>query len=494
MVPLVAVVSGPRAQLFACLLRLGTQQVGPLQLHTGASHAARNHYEVLVLGGGSGGITMAARMKRKVGAENVAIVEPSERHFYQPIWTLVGAGAKQLSSSGRPTASVIPSGVEWIKARVTELNPDKNCIHTDDDEKISYRYLIIALGIQLDYEKVFLKGAWLPLYGNFSINDSFLKLEKTNEGDKTSTACFCLFISWIIKGLPEGFAHPKIGSNYSVKTVEKTWKALQDFKEGNAIFTFPNTPVKCAGAPQKIMYLSEAYFRKTGKRSKANIIFNTSLGAIFGVKKYADALQEIIQERNLTVNYKKNLIEVRADKQEAVFENLDKPGETQVISYEMLHVTPPMSPPDVLKTSPVADAAGWVDVDKETLQHRRYPNVFGIGDCTNLPTSKTAAAVAAQSGILDRTISVIMKNQTPTKKYDGYTSCPLVTGYNRVILAEFDYKAEPLETFPFDQSKERLSMYLMKADLMPFLYWNMMLRGYWGGPAFLRKLFHLGMS
>ncbi|XP_077795474.1 sulfide:quinone oxidoreductase, mitochondrial isoform X2 [Macaca mulatta] len=385
MVPLVAVVSGPRAQLFACLLRLGTQQAGPLQLHTGASHAARNHYEVLVLGGGSGGITMAARMKRKVGAENVAVVEPSERHFYQPIWTLVGAGAKQLSSSGRPMASVIPSGVEWIKARVTELNPDKNCIHTDNDEQISYRYLIIALGIQLHYEK-------------------------------------------------------------------------------------------------------------TGKRSKANIIFNTSLGAIFGVKKYADALQEIIRERNLTVNYKQNLTEVRADKQEAVFENLDKPGETQVITYEMLHVTPPMGPPDVLKTSPVADAAGWVDVDKETLQHKRYPNVFGIGDCTNLPTSKTAAAVAAQSGILDRTISLIMKNQTPTKKYDGYTSCPLVTGYNRVILAEFDYKAEPLETFPFDQSKERLSMYVMKADLMPFLYWNMMLRGYWGGPAILRKLFHLGMS
>ncbi|KAJ8776922.1 hypothetical protein J1605_015099 [Eschrichtius robustus] len=135
-----------------------------------------------------------------------------------------------------------------------------------------------------------------------------------------------------------------------------------------------------------------------------------------------------------------------------------------------------MSPPDVLKTSPVADAAGWVDVDKDTLQHKRYPNVFGIGDCTNLPTSKTAAAVAAQSGILDRTISLIMKNQTPVKKYDGYTSCPLVTGYNRVILAEFDYNAQPLETFPFDQSKERLSMYLMKADMMPFLYWNVMLR------------------
>lgn len=450
MTPLVAVVSSPRARLFTCILRLGAQHAGPLQLHTGAGLAAKSHYEVLVLGGGSGGITMASRMKRRVGAENVAVVEPSERHFYQPIWTLVGAGAKQLSSSGRPTASVIPSGVEWIKARVAELNPDKNCIRTDNDKEISYKYLIIALGIQLDYEK--------------------------------------------IKGLPEGFSHPKIGSNYSVSTVEKTWKALQDFKEGNAIFTFPNTPIKCAGAPQKIMYLSEAYFRKTGKRSKANIIFNTALGAIFGVKKYADALLEIIQERDLTVNYKQNLIEVRADKQEAVFENLDKPGETQVISYEMLHVTPPMSSPDVLKKSPVVDAAGWVDVNKETLQHTKYPNVFGIGDCTNLPTSKTAAAVAAQSGILEGTISLMMKNEPPVKKYDGYTSCPLVTGYNRVILAEFDYNAQPLETFPFDQSKERLSMYLMKADMMPLLYWNMMLRGHWGGPAFLRKLFHLGMS
>uniref|UniRef100_A0A8C5L9U1 Sulfide:quinone oxidoreductase, mitochondrial n=1 Tax=Jaculus jaculus TaxID=51337 RepID=A0A8C5L9U1_JACJA len=435
---LVTVVSSSRARLFACIPRLGFQQAGPLQLHTGASCTAKNYYEVLVLGGGSGGITMASRMKSKVGAENVAIVEPSERHFYQPIWTLVGAGAKQLSSSGRPTASVIPSGIEWIQARVTELSPDKNCIYIDNGKQISYKYLIIALGIQLDYHK--------------------------------------------IKGLPEGFDYPKIGSNYSVKTVEKTWKALQDFKEGNAIFTFPNTPVKCAGAPQKIMYLSEAYFRKTGKRSKANIIFNTSLGAIFGVKKYADALQEIIQERNLTVNYKQNLIEVRADKQEAVFENLDKPGETQVISYEMLHVTPPMSSPDVLKMSPVSDAAGWVDVDKETLQHKKYPNVFGIGDCTNLPTSKTAAAV----GLLSCSFSQF--------QYDGYTSCPLVTSYNRVILAEFDYKGQPLETFPFNQGKERLSMYFMKADLMPFLYWNVMLRGYWGGPAFLRKLFHLGMS
>uniref|UniRef100_A0A8C9EMK1 FAD/NAD(P)-binding domain-containing protein n=1 Tax=Pavo cristatus TaxID=9049 RepID=A0A8C9EMK1_PAVCR len=364
---------------------LSMQKKSSLGLHTAARCAAKDYYEVLVLGGGSGGIAMSARMKRKVGAGNVAVVEPSKTHYYQPLWTLVGAGAKQLSASARPTESVMPGGVEWIKSRVTALDPDKNCVRLENDVKISYKYLIIALGISLHYEK-------------------------------------------------------------------------------------------------------------TGKRPKANIMFNTSLGVIFGVKKYADALLEIIEERNIAVNYKRNLVEVRADKQEAVFENLDKPGVTEVHQYEMLHVTPPMGPPDVLINSPVSDEVGWVDVNKETLQHKKYPNIFGIGDCTNLPTSKTAAAVAAQSGVLDKTISLVMKNQSPTKKYDGYTSCPLVTSYNKVILAEFDYNAQPLETFPIDQSKQRTTMYHMKADLMPFLYWNALLKGYWGGPAPIRKLMHLGLK
>ncbi|CAN8187613.1 unnamed protein product [Coccothraustes coccothraustes] len=432
------------------LLKPGMQKMSSFSLHTAARCAAREYYEVLVLGGGAGGITMSARMKRRVGAENVAVVEPSKTHYYQPLWTLVGAGAKQLAASARPMGSVMPSGVEWIKSQVIALDPDSNCVWLENETRVFYKYLIIALGISLHYEK--------------------------------------------IKGLPEGFNHPKIGSNYSAQTVEKTWRALQDFKEGNAIFTFPNTPVKCAGAPQKIMYLADAYLRKTGKRSKANIMFNTSLGVIFAVKKYADALLEIIKDRNLAVNYKCNLIEVRADKQEAVFENLDKPGETKVYQYEMLHVTPPMGPPAVLINSPVSDASGWVDVDKDTLQHKTYPNVFGIGDCTNLPTSKTAAAVAAQSGVLDKTISLVMKKKLPVKKYDGYTSCPLVTGYNKVILAEFDYNAQPLETFPIDQSKERRTMYHMKADMMPLLYWNALLKGYWGGPAPVRKLMHLSLK
>ncbi|XP_062998868.1 sulfide:quinone oxidoreductase, mitochondrial [Elgaria multicarinata webbii] len=432
------------------LLRPGILKMSSPQIHTTARAASKDYYEVLVLGGGTGGITMSARMKRKVGAGNVAVVEPQENHYYQPLWTLVGAGAKQLASCARPTASVIPSGVNWIQSKVQKLDPDKNCVHLENNQKISYKYLIIALGLQLNFNQ--------------------------------------------IKGLPEGFNSPKIGSNYSIHTVEKTWKALQGFKEGNAIFTFPNTPVKCAGAPQKIMYLSEAYLRKTGKRPKANVMFNTSLGVIFTVQKYATALQKIIKSRDIAVNYRCNLVEVRADKQEAVFENLDKPGEMKVYQYEMLHVTPPMGPPEVLLNSPVSDAAGWVDVNKETLQHNKYPNVFGIGDCTNLPTSKTAAAVAGQSGVLDKTISCIMKGKTPTKKYDGYTSCPLITNYNRAILAEFDYNVQPLETFPFDQSKERLLSFRMKVDMMPLLYWHGLLKGFWGGPGPIRKILHLGLK
>ncbi|XP_060891608.1 sulfide:quinone oxidoreductase, mitochondrial [Labrus mixtus] len=419
-------------------------------LHTSSRASAKQHYKMLVLGGGSGGIAMSARMKRIMGAENVAVVEPSETHYYQPIWTLVGAGAKTVASSGRSTASVMPSGVKWVKSKVQEINPATNTVRTDDGKEISYEYLIVALGLQLHYEK--------------------------------------------IKGLPEGFDHPKIGSNYSVKTVDKTWKALQNFKEGNAVFTFPNTPVKCAGAPQKIMYLSDAFLRKTGKRARANVVFNTSLPVLFGVKKYADALWDIVKQRDLQVNLRTNLVEVRADKQEAVFENLDKPGETTVIEYEMLHVTPPMGPNLVVKGSPLADAAGWLDVNKENLQHNRYPNVFGIGDCTNLPTSKTAAAVAAQSAILHRTVSKILKNEKPDSKYDGYTSCPLVTSYNTVILAEFDYDGQPLETFPINQAKERRLMYHMKVDVMPHLYWHGLLRGLWGGPEPYRKLLHLGMK
>ncbi|PVD36175.1 hypothetical protein C0Q70_03150 [Pomacea canaliculata] len=260
-----------------------------------------------------------------------------------------------------------------------------------------------------------------------------------------------------VRGLEDALKYdPMVCSNYHPKYVVKTFPALQKVQAGNAIFTFPNTP--------------------TGKRDKVNVMYNTSLGVIFGVKKYANSLLEIVKARNITVNYRHNLVEVRPNTKEAIFANLDSPtGETHTFKYEFLHAVPPMSAPDVLRQSPLVNNDGYVDIFNDTLQHKTFPNVFGIGDCTSLPTSKTAAAAAAQCGVLGKNLTAVMEGKKLPCRYDGYTSCPLITGYSKCILAEFDYNGQPLETFPFDQSRERWSMYQMKANIMPHMYWQMML-------------------
>ncbi|XP_074648022.1 sulfide:quinone oxidoreductase, mitochondrial-like [Tubulanus polymorphus] len=409
-------------------------------------------YKLLIVGGGTGGTATANRLTRILGAGNVAVIEPSDVHYYQPLFTLVGGGIKQLDQSARPTKSVLPKSCDWIQDYAVKFDPDNNTVTTGNGTQLKYDYLVVAMGLSLRYDKV--------------------------------------------PGLVEALkSDPSVCSNYSPQYVNKTFKAIQQFKDGNAIFTFPNTPIKCAGAPQKIMYLTEEHLRKAGKRDKANIMLNTSLGVIFGVKKYADALWKVVESRGMNVNLRQNLIEVRHETKEAIFELLDsKDKETVTYKYEMLHAVPPMSPPDVLLSSPLVDATGYVDVNKNTLQHNKYQNVFGIGDCTSIPTSKTAAAVASQTAYLQKSIKSVMAGKQPDSKYDGYTSCPLVTARGKCIMAEFDFDSQPLETFPFNQAKERWSMYLMKAEGFLRVYYWMLLPGIWNGPAFIRKLLRFGMS
>ncbi|XP_014669354.1 PREDICTED: sulfide:quinone oxidoreductase, mitochondrial-like [Priapulus caudatus] len=409
-------------------------------------------YEVVVVGGGAGGASLSNIFARK--SKSVAVIEPNPEHYYQPLWTLVGAGIMNFGKSARPMAAVLPKRATWVKDKVAEFNPKDNTVTTEGGKQIKYEYLIVGPGIQLNYNQ--------------------------------------------IKGLPEAFETPGVGSNYSKLYVGKTTEALQRFNGGDALFTFPNTPIKCAGAPQKIMYLADALWTKNGVRSKSQLHYNTSLGVIFGVKKYADVLTEITRQRNLNVNFKRNLIEVKPDTQEAVFEILDSsetPKETVTAHYDFLHVVPPMSAPDCVRNNKdIVDAAGWLDVDKDTLQHKKFANIFGIGDCTNLPTSKTAAAVACQIGIVKRNLLQVMAGDKPTSVYNGYTSCPIVTGNQKCIFAEFDYNAQPMETFPFNQAKERRSMYIMKKDIIPYVYFHVMLKGYWEGPGIIRKMFRLGMA
>ncbi|MGE3673158.1 MAG: FAD/NAD(P)-binding oxidoreductase [Polyangiaceae bacterium] len=386
------------------------------------------HYEVLVVGGGTAGVSIAARLMASASAPKVGLIEPSEQHYYQPIWTLVGGGVFPKEVSVRPQEAYIPNGVTWVRDRVKSFDPENNRVVTEAGKTITYDDLVVTLGIQLDWKK--------------------------------------------IKGLPEALGKGGVTSNYSYQSVEYTWQLMREFKGGNAIFTYPSTPIKCAGAPQKIMWLAEEHFRRSGLRERSNVIFASAGAAIFGVPKYRRALEKLVAARHVDTRFGHDLIEVKG--REAVFK-VD--GAEHVLKFDMLHVTPPQSAPDVIKQSALADAAGWVEVDKHTLQHTRFPNVWSAGDCSSAPTSKTGAAVRKQVPVLVANLLAKRAGQQVEAQYDGYASCPLVTGRGSVMLAEFGYDGKIMESFPFDQAEERYSMWLLKAYGLPSMYWNGMLRG-----------------
>lgn len=287
-----------------------------------------------------------------------------------------------------------------------------------------------------------------------------------------------LMINWDgIKGLNDSIGKNGVISIYSYKYLDNVFKTISDFKGGNAIFTQPNTPYKCGAAPQKIMYLAEEYFNKSGSRQAAHIYFYTPKPNLFAVKKYEKALEKVVFRKMINLKFNSNLIEINAEKKEAAFLNLET-GATETMDYELLHVTPPMVAPDFIARSSLSDETGWMGVAPDTLQHKKYFNIFGLGDVISAnPTSKTGAAAHKQASVVVANLISLTNGKPLRKKYDGYTSCPITTGYNKVILAEFNYKFEPRETFPFDQSKERRSMFFFKKHILPFIYWNGMLKG-----------------
>ena len=394
----------------------------------------KNHYQVLIVGGGTAGLTVASKLALLPNAPDMGLIEPSDKHYYQPLWTLVGAGVFDRSVTERNERDYIPAGVDWIQDRVDSFDPDNNSLTTASGDTISYDYLVVTAGIQIDWDA--------------------------------------------IPGLKESVGKPGTGvsSNYSFDTVNATWENIRNLKSGTALFTQPSTGIKCAGAPQKICYLAEDHFRRSGVRNNINVKFVSGTGSIFGVKKYADALNRVIDRKGIEATYNTELVALRPDSKEAIFEPVGG-GDQIIIKYDMIHVTPRQSAPDFIKKSKLAAATGWVEVDQHTTQHVRYPNVFSCGDSSSMPTSKTGAAIRKQAPVLVENLMAAIEERPLPGHYDGYTSCPLVTGYGTLILAEFDYDKVPQETFPFDQSEERYSMYALKAHGLPRIYWHGMLRG-----------------
>ncbi|KYM86081.1 Sulfide:quinone oxidoreductase, mitochondrial, partial [Atta colombica] len=423
--------------VYCCLTILCCQSVCRLEMNIGRSIIRKyNFCKILVIGGGTAGCSMAAKLSRKINnPEQVIVLESNDVHYYQPLFTLVGGGISSYESSKKYMKDVLPKKAKWLRTSVVEFQPDANKVSTDHGDTIQYDIMIVALGLQLYWDKI--PGLLDSVY------------------DPDAQVC----------------------SIYGPDTVPHVYQKIKNTGQGTAIFTLPNTPVKCPGAPQKITYIAEDYYRNHKLRNNIDVVYNTALPVIFAVKKYADSLWDICKQRDITVNLQTNLVKIDPSKRQATFEKLNSPGEILVQEYSFLHVTPPMGPPSVLKKHPeLTNEAGFLCVDPKTLRHTKYPNIFGIGDCTSTPNSKTMAAIAAQGKVLYQNILDDLAGKPMMMAYDGYASCPLVTGYGKCILAEFDYNLQPKETFPVNQSKEFYVMFLLKKYLFPFIYWHLMLR------------------
>jgi sulfide:quinone oxidoreductase len=395
-------------------------------------------HQIVIIGGGSGGISVAARLKKQIKHADIAIIEPSDKHYYQPYWTLVGAGIVPKEASERSEASVMPKGVTWIRDRVQDIDADRNQLTLATGTTVDYDYLVVTPGLQIDWGK--------------------------------------------IEGLKEALGHDGVCSIYDYQQSERTWEMIRNFKGGHAIFTAPATPIKCGGAPQKIMFLAEETFVTEGVRERSQVSFYTGGGVIFGVKVYADALQKVADRKRLDYRYKHDLKAIYPDKKQAVFSRTTAAGTEEITeSYDLLHVVPPMSAPDFIKRSSLAlqdgPLQGWMSVDHSTLQHPTFKNVFGLGDVIGTPNAKTGAAIRKQAPTVADNLAAVIQGRPLTQTYNGYGSCPLVTGRGKLILAEFNYKNEATPSFPVNQAKERYDMYLLKRHGLPFLYWNLMLRG-----------------
>ena len=392
------------------------------------------NHDVVIIGGGAGGLAAAASLLRRQPKLDIAVVEPREVHDYQPGYTLIGAGIFSVADVRRPMAKVMPKGVTRLKAAVKAFKPEDNLVVLEGGEEVAYRLLIVATGNRLDFAA--------------------------------------------IAGLTDTLGRNGVTSNYRSDLAPYTWELVRDLRMGRAVFTQPPMPIKCAGAPQKAMYLSCSHWEREHVLVEIDVEFHTAAPTLFGVKEYVPALQETVERYGIDVHFGSTLIAVDGPAQTATFKTEN--GEV-TRDFDMLHVTPPQRPVEIVADSPLSDAAGYVEVDQFSLQHKRYPNVFALGDIGNMPNAKTAAAVRKQAPVVAENALAVLSGKELHSAYDGYGSCPLTVERGKILLAEFGYGGVLLPSFPMfviDGTRPSRLAWHLKKDLLPAIYWDVMLKGH----------------
>lgn len=403
-----------------------------------AATSRADHHKVVIVGAGAAGIATASSLIARDPSLDIALVDPADVHYYQPGWTMVGAGVFAAPSTARTMASIIPRGVRWIKARVEGFDPHAQLVTLEDGRAISYEQLVVCPGLKLDWSA--------------------------------------------IEGLNETLGRNGVTSNYRYDLAPYTWQLVQTLKQGRALFTQPPMPIKCAGAPQKALYLSCDHWLRQGYLGTIKPSFFNAGAVLFGVADYVPALMAYIDKYGVDLNYSHRLVAVDGPNKRATFVRTlpDGSSETRVEAFDMLHVVPPQVAPDFIRQSPLADAAGWVEVDPATLRHRRFANIHALGDVTNTSNAKTAAAARKQAPVVANNVLVALGRLATLAQYDGYGSCPLTVERGKIVLAEFTYGGKVAPSFPrwlLDGRQPTRLAWLLKARILPPLYWKGMLKG-----------------
>lgn len=396
---------------------------------------AGQHHEVIIIGGGNAGVSLAARLQR-YGVKDVAVVEPGTHHYYQPLFSHVAGGRAKAKDAVRPQEAVMPRGVEWIRDSATGIDPDANTVMLASGGQLGYGHLVVCPGMQLDWDK--------------------------------------------IPGLAEAVHSPSGASHYDFELAAKAWTLLKGLKAGTAVFTMPSGPIKCGGAAQKPMYLACDYWRKHGVLQDIRVVMVQPSDTVFGVPGVDDELNRKIAEYGIELRLNSEVVSVEPSAQTVLIKN-NVTGIAEELRYDVLNAVPPQSAPDWLKATELpapGDSGGFVEVDPQTLRHVRFPSVWSLGDAAATLNSKSGGALRKQTNVLAKNLVAAREGNPLPEKYDGYSVCPFTVSRSTVVFAEFDDEYRPMPSIPKVPTwKESRASWVVDRDIFPRVYWNLILKG-----------------